>query len=119
MANYTYTITKGSLDQIWMTLNNAEFLTNNFTTIELNEILKPYRNFVHSLPGFQSTTATIVDSVTMEVTTVFDTLDHATNAMTQLTPPFEQDSIQDKLQKLLISKRQELGVTYTFTNRVE
>jgi len=119
MAKYIYTITKGSPDEIWMTMDNEDFLATNFSQTEMIEILKPYRNFIHTLPGFQSTTTNIIDSVNMEVITVFDTLDNANNAMKQMAPPFEPNSIQDKNQLLLIIKRKELGVNYTYAIRIE
>lgn len=119
MAKYIYTITKGSPDEIWMIMNNADFLATSFSDTEIIEILKPYRNFVHSLPGFQSSDVSIVDSVTMEVITIFDTLENANNAMKQMSPPFVPNSVQDKNQNLLITKRKEWGLNYTYTIRVE
>jgi hypothetical protein len=55
----------------------------------------------------------------MEVITVFDTLDNANNAMKQMSPPFVPNSVQDKNQNLLIMKRKEWGLNYTYTIRVE
>ena len=119
MAKYICTMTKNSEDQIWINLSDQSFLSNNFSNTEVTTILIPYRDFVHALPGFESTTRNLVDSLNMEFITTFDTMDNANNAMQQLVPPFTPDSIQDKLQKLMIEKRNDLNVNYTITNRVE
>jgi hypothetical protein len=119
MANYILTLKKSSADQVWLKMNDKKFLESNFTASEVTDILTPYKNFVESLPGYQSSNTNIIDSVTMEIITTFDTIENANNALTQLTPPFTSDSIQDKQHQLITSKRQELGVTYTISNRVE
>jgi len=119
MAKYIYTIKKGSPDEPWMKLNDNNYIIKIFTKDEIEFVMIPYRDFVHSLPGFQSSYTSIIDSVTMEIVTEFNTLDNANNALQLLAPPFTTDSIQDKLHQLVTKKRNDLNVNYTITNRVE
>jgi hypothetical protein len=119
MAKYIYTITKGSPDEIWMTMSDATFLKNNFTKKEINEVLIPHRDLICSLPGYQSQLVNPISDVVREYILIFDTLDNANNAYQVMVRPYANNSIQDIQQNLMLSKRQELNVNYTITFRVE
>jgi len=119
MAKYISNIKKDSPDEPWLKLNDINYTSKIFTKDEVDNIIIPHRDFVHSLPGFQSSNVSIIDSVTMEIVTEFDTLDNANNALQLLTPPYTEDSIQDKLHQLVTKKRNDLNVNYTITSRVE
>jgi len=119
MAKYIYTITKGSPDEIWMNMSDLDFLKNNFTQEEINNVLMRYKNFVSSLPGYQSSSVNTISDVSKEFITTFDTLDNANNAYQQLVRPYANNSIQEIMQTLMIRKREELNLNYTITFKVE
>lgn len=118
-ANIIITITKSSPDEVWIALNDRNFVTNNFTQSEIKNIMDPYFKFRTSLPGFQSDVPNKVDDITMDIIITFDTLENAQNGMQQLAPPYANNSIQEIFYTLISNKRKEFGVNYTVTTRIE
>jgi len=119
MAKYIRTVTKSTPEQIWLNLSDPNILLKYFTTNEVEDIITPYKNFVQSLPGYQSSVKNVINPLTMEIVTLFDTIENANNALTQLSRPFTPGTIQDKQFELVKSKKQELDLNYTVTHRVE
>jgi hypothetical protein len=118
MPNVVIKITKGSADEPWIILT-TDFIKENFSADEISNTIIPYTNFRKQLPGFQETSVTYPDSLTMLITHSFDTVEHATAALTYFEPPYETGSLADNMRLLLENLRNKLGVTYTWDFSVE
>ena len=111
------TIKKSTESQPWITLNNREFVTANFTADEIEKIIDPYHQFVISLPGYVGSSVSIVDATTMTITTTFDTTEHAEAAMSTLGPD-TAEPIVIALRAQMSALRARLGLDYTYTSEV-
>lgn len=117
MAQLIITITKDSANTPWIMLNSPEELAAHFTPDEIANILVPFRDHVRIWPGRVSTSSRIIDDTTMEIVHLFDTTENALLAKEEVDT-YPGIPIVQAHKDLLLAKRNELGMNYTYTNRV-
>jgi hypothetical protein len=117
MPSLVMTIKKAAAEQPWVTLNDREFVTANFSPNEIETIIDPYHQYVISLPGYVGANVQLVDSTTMVITTTFDTVEHAESAMATLGAD-TAESIVMAMREQMAALRARLGVEYTYTTVV-
>jgi hypothetical protein len=118
MANLVITIKKETADQIWLNFEPGVLIQYNMMD-EIQNIIKPHRNFITSLPGFQSSKASYPDDTTMVITHSFDTIENANNANLQLSPPYNNNQIVINYVELTAKLKEKLGLNYTWDFKVE
>lgn len=117
-ANVVITITKNLPEESWIILTKT-FIKNNFTIEEINDIIIPYQSSIKNLTGWQNTEILYPNDITMIIKHTFDSLINANNALSYFQPPFESDSLQEKMRLLLLNTRNKLGINYTWNHLVE
>jgi hypothetical protein len=115
MATLTITITKGAESQPWIRFNSPTDVSSMFTQDEINSILIPNRDYIRNLPGWQNSTVSDINVLTMMIIHTFDTIENANSALQLLespapgTPPYT-------MRQFINEKKTQLGVTYNYNS---
>lgn len=119
MAQIIVTITKQESDP-WILLKK-EIVNDIFSQEEINNITKPYIEYIKTLQGYDYSQS-FIDIVGNTATThmFFDTLENASNAFVKLYPDNEQtlEQVVKNKNTLIKQKMQEAGVQYSFSATV-
>lgn len=96
-------------------ISQAPYAENFCTQDEMNNIIIPYRNYVNTITGIQSSSVTEISNTELKIVYTFDTLENTYLALSLMRQSDSNNKISYDRQQLIVQKRLDSNVKHNIS----